>query len=164
MMHSKWIETMVGAFVALGLGSLLVLTMRISNLSLASFGADSSYEIRAMFDNIGGLKVRSPVKMAGVTLGRVNAIDFDSKSYTAVAVLQIDKQFNRIPADTGANVYTAGLLGEQYISLEPGGSEEFLKGGDVITDTQSAVVFEQVIGQFLYGKAAESGGNQDSKE
>ena len=164
MMHSKWIETTVGAFVALGMGALLVLTLRISNLSLASYGADSNYEIRANFDNIGGLKVRSPVKMAGVTVGRVNAIELDPKTYTAVAVLQIEKQFNQIPTDTGANVYTAGLLGEQYISLEPGGSEEFLKGGDVITDTQSAVVFEQVLGQFLYGKAAEGGGDKDSKE
>ncbi|MGH8511132.1 MAG: MlaD family protein, partial [Gammaproteobacteria bacterium] len=107
---------------------------------------------------------RSPVKMAGVTVGRVNAIEFDSTSYTAVAVLQIGKQFNQIPTDTGASVYTTGLLGEQYISLAPGGSEEFLKGGDVITDTQSAVVFEQVLGQFLYGKAAEGGGDKDSKE
>ncbi|MGH8535551.1 MAG: outer membrane lipid asymmetry maintenance protein MlaD [Gammaproteobacteria bacterium] len=164
MLHSKWIETIVGGFVALGLGSLLVLAMRISNLSLAGYGADSSYDVRAKFDNIGGLKVRSPVKMAGVTIGRVNAIELDPKTYTAVAVLQLEKRFNQIPTDTGASVYTAGLLGEQYISLEPGGSEEFLKGGGVITDTQSAIVFEQVLGQFLYGKAAESAGDKDAKE
>jgi phospholipid/cholesterol/gamma-HCH transport system substrate-binding protein len=155
MLQSKAVETTVGAFVAMGLAALFVLAMRVSNLSFASLGDDAYYEVRAEFENIGGLKVRSPVKMAGVTIGRVAAIEFDSNTYNAVVVMRIDKQYSRIPADSGANIYTAGLLGEQYIGLSPGGSEAFMAPGAVITQTQSAVVLEQLIGQFFYNKAAE---------
>jgi len=164
MLQSKTIETVVGLFVAIGLGALLVLAMRVSNLNLADFGNENGYEIRAKFDNIGGLKVRSPVKMAGVTVGRVAAIDIAKDTYEAIATLKIDKRYNQIPADTAANIYTAGLLGEQYVSLEPGGDENFLKAGDEITLTQSAVVLEQIIGQFLFEKAAEGdeGGDKGS--
>lgn len=154
MLQSRTVETLVGLFVALGLASLLVLAMQVSNLSVSSLGTDDSYEVRAKFGNIGGLKVRSAVKMAGVTVGRVAAIDFDQQSYEAVAVLKLQKRFDRIPKDTTAKIYTAGLLGEQYINLEPGGEEAFLRGGDEITLTQSAVMLEQVIGQVLYGKGA----------
>jgi phospholipid/cholesterol/gamma-HCH transport system substrate-binding protein len=155
MLHSRALETIVGAFIAMGLGALLVLAMRVSNLSIDSLVMDKGYYVRAKFDNIGGLKVRAPVKMSGVTVGRVAAIEFDNKTYEAVTVLNIDKRYNKIPADTTASIYTAGLLGEQYVSLGPGGDETFLKDGDQITLTQSAVVFEQVIGQFLYERAAE---------
>jgi phospholipid/cholesterol/gamma-HCH transport system substrate-binding protein len=153
---------MVGLFVALGIGAMLVLAMRVSNLTVSSFGQDLSYEVKAKFDNIGGLKVRSPVKMAGVTIGRVTAIDIDRDTYEAVATLRLEQRYDRIPTDATAKIYTAGLLGEQYISIEPGGDETFLKNGDRITLTQSAVVLEQVIGQFLYSKAA--GDGKDSAE
>ncbi len=162
MLHSRTGETIVGFFVAIGLGALLVLALRVSNLNMGDFGGEQGYDVRARFDNIGGLKVRSPVKMAGVTIGRVAAVDIDPKSFEAIAVIKIKPQFNHIPKDTTAKIYTAGLLGEQYISLDPGGDEAFLKGGDEITLTQSAVVLEQVIGQFLYGKAAEGGAKDSS--
>ncbi len=158
MLQSKAVETTVGMFVALGLAALFVLAMRVSNLSFASLGNDAFYELRAEFENIGALKVRSPVKIAGVTIGRVAAVEFDSNTYNAIVVLRIDKRYDRIPDDSGANIYTAGLLGEQYVGLTPGGSEEFLKAGAAITETQSAVVLEQLIGQFFFDKAAEGKG------
>jgi phospholipid/cholesterol/gamma-HCH transport system substrate-binding protein len=129
-----------------------MLAMKVGNLT--SFGEESGYRLNARFDNIGGLKVRSPVKMAGVVIGRVGAIRYDDESYEAVAELTIYDAYKRIPADTTANIYTAGLLGEQYVSLDPGGDDTYLAEGDEISLTQSAVVLEQVIGQFLYNKAA----------
>lgn len=158
MLSSRTLETIVGLFIALGLGALLILALRVSNLTMASFGKNTSYQLRAKFENTGGLKVRAPVKMAGVVVGRVASIDLDNKLYEAVATLRIDERYNHIPRDTTANIYTAGLLGEQYISLQAGGDESFLKDGEEITLTQSAVVLEELIGQFLYNKAAESGG------
>ncbi len=152
MLHSKSLETIVGVFVAIGLGALLILAMKVSNLS--SLGTAEGYQILAKFDNIGGLKVRSPVKMAGVRVGQVSDITFDDESYEAVAVLNIDKTFSKIPLDTTANIYTSGLLGEQYVALEAGGDMEYMKEGDSVEITQSAVVLEQVIGQFLYDKAS----------
>ncbi len=154
MFHSKLIETVVGLFVAMGLGALFLLTMQVSNLNLMTLGKEEGYEVRAKFENIGGLKVRAPVKMAGVLIGRVSDIEFDDKTYEAIAVMRINPRYDKIPADTTADIYTAGLLGEQYISLNPGGEETFLKDGDAITLTQSAVVLEQLIGQLLYEKAA----------
>ncbi|HEY5718810.1 MAG TPA: outer membrane lipid asymmetry maintenance protein MlaD, partial [Gammaproteobacteria bacterium] len=117
------------------------------------------YEVLARFDNVGGLKVRAPVTAGGVRVGRVAGIEYDSQRYEAVVRLAIEPQFDRLPADTSASIYTAGLLGEQYISLEPGGDERFLKAGDLIKLTQPALVLEQVIGQFLFDKAAEGGAN-----
>ena len=159
MLQSKTVETIVGVFIALGLGALLVLALKVSNLS--SLYSGPSYEVTAKFQNVGGLKVRSPVKMAGVVIGRVADITFDESTYEAVATLRIDKQYNKIPQDSTANIFTSGLLGEQYVSLDPGGSETFLKNGDNIKLTQSAVVLERLIGQFLYNKAA--GGDSGSK-
>ncbi len=153
MLHSKTIETLVGLFIAIGLGALLVLSLKVSNLTDFA-GSGDSYTVIVHFENIGGLKVRSPVKMAGVRIGQVEAIDFDSDSYEAVAYLAIDRKYDRIPTDTTASIYTSGLLGEQYVSLEPGGEEEYLQDGDRIELSQSAVVLEKVIGQFLYDKAA----------
>ncbi len=152
MVQSKAVETIVGVFIALGLAAVVVLAMKVSNMS--TLGGDRGYQIRANFDNIGGLKVRSPVKMSGVLVGRVSEITFDDETYEAVAVMMIDPKYVKIPEDTTANIYTAGLLGEQYISLDAGGAEDYLEEGGQIEITQSAVVLEQVIGQVLYDKAA----------
>lgn len=154
MLQSRFIETVVGIFIAIGLASLLMLSMKVSNLS--SLTEDKGYTIKARFENIGGLKVRSPVKMAGVVIGRVSRIYIDDVTYSAVAEMAITDEFDKIPKDTVAEIFTAGLLGEQYISLNPGGEENFLKEGDEIKITSDAVVLEQVIGQFLYNKAAET--------
>ena len=158
MFQSRFIETVVGLFIAIGLASLLMLSMKVSNLS--SLSGESGYTIKARFLNIGGLKVRSPVKMAGVVIGRVSKIYIDEKTYDAVAEMTINNDFRNIPKDTSADIYTAGLLGEQYISLKPGGEDSFLKDGDEIKITSDAVVLEQIIGQFLYNKAAETPENK----
>ena len=154
-MYSKTVEVGVGLFVALGLAALLMLAMKVSNL--AELTTPDGYQVTARFDNIGGLKVRAPVTMAGVRIGRVTEIGFDDNSYEAVVRFSVNPRYVRIPMDTSASIFTAGLLGEQYIGLEAGGDEEFLTGGGEITLTQSAIVLEQVIGQFLYNKAAEGG-------
>ena len=154
-MHSKTVEVGVGVFVALGLAALLMLAMKVSNL--AELSAAEGYQVTARFDNIGGLKVRAPVRMAGVRIGRVVGIGFDNDTYEAVVTLGIDPTFDRIPIDSSASIFTAGLLGEQYIGLEPGAEEEYLGNRGEITLTQSAIVLEQVIGQFIYNKAADGG-------
>ena len=162
MLQLKFLETAVGVFIAIGLASLLMLSMKVSNLS--SLASDNGYVIKAHFLNIGGLKVRSPVKMAGVVIGRVTRIYIDNKTYDAVAEMSINEDFDNIPVDTSANIYTAGLLGEQYISLTPGGDETFLKAGDQIKITSDAVVLERIIGQFLYNKASEGVENKQKQD
>ena len=154
MNNSRLMEISVGVFVALGLASLLMLSMKVANL--AELSTPPGYEVRAYFDNIGGLKVRSPVKMSGVVVGRVTAIGFDSTRYKAVVTLRLEQAYDRIPTDSTANIYTAGLLGEQYVGLEPGGEDSNLKAGSEITLTQSAVVMEKAIQEFLYRKGAKS--------
>ncbi|MDX2314801.1 MAG: outer membrane lipid asymmetry maintenance protein MlaD [Gammaproteobacteria bacterium] len=154
-MYSKTVEIGVGLFVALGLAALLMLAMKVSNL--AELTAPDGYQVTARFENIGGLKVRAPVTMAGVRMGRVTHIGFDDNSYEAVVRFSVDPRYVRMPIDTSASIFTAGLLGEQYIGLDAGGDEAFLVEGDEITLTQSAIVLEQVIGQFLYNKAADGG-------
>ena len=149
-MSNRNIEIIVGLFVALGLAALLMLAMKVSNLT--DLSGDSGYSVKAYFDNIGGLKVRSPVTMAGVRVGRVSGIDFDQDRYQASVTITIRPQFSRIPADSSASIYTAGLLGEQYVALLPGGAEKFLADGSEIRLTQSAVVLEELIGQFLYSQ------------
>lgn len=144
---------MVGAFMAAGMVALFFLAMQVSNLSAS--GSGDGYQLIARFDNVGSLNVRSPVTMAGVRIGRVRAIEFDSDTYEAVVTLGIEARFDRIPDDTFAKVFTAGLLGEQYIGLDPGGSEDYLADGDEISLTQSALVLEEIIGQFLFSKAEE---------
>jgi len=151
MMNSRTVQIWVGLFVVAGMASLLMLSMKVSNISV--FTENTGYEVKAHFENIGGLKVRSPVTMAGVVVGRVSDIGFDKETYEAVVTLTIQDQFNNIPEDTSASIFTAGLLGEQYIGLEPGGAEEFLTTGGEIKLTQSAVVLEQLIGQFLVSQA-----------
>jgi phospholipid/cholesterol/gamma-HCH transport system substrate-binding protein len=152
MKQSRTVEIVVGLFIAAGMAALFMLAMRVSNLSMATTG--DSYTINAAFDNIGGLKVRSPVTVSGVRIGRVDSIDYDFDTYEAVVRLRIGTQYDSFPEDTTASIFTAGLLGEQYIALEPGGSEENLGDGDSIQLTQSALVLEQMIGQFLYNTAA----------
>ena len=156
-MTSKGVEITVGLFVALGLAALLMLAMKVSNLAESS--VEGGYDLTARFDNIGGLKVRSPVTMAGVRIGRVSAINFDGDTYEAVVTLTVDPKFNKLPLDTSASIFTAGLLGEQYVGLEAGGALEFLGDKDEIKLTQSAVVLEQIIGQFLYNRAATGSGS-----
>ena len=149
------IEVMVGAFMALGFLALFFLAMQISNLSLDSNA--EGYRLTARFKNVGSIKVRAPVTVAGVRVGRVESLSFDKTTYEAVVTLRIDAGIDTLPEDTFANVFTSGLLGEQYIGLEPGGSQDYLRDGDEIANTQSALVLEQMIGQFLFKKAGESG-------
>lgn len=152
-MNTGRVELTVGLFVALGMAALFMLAMHVSNLHSFVASGDS-YVITAPFENIGGLKVRSPVTVSGVRVGRVDAIEYDIDSYAAVVSLRIDSTYDRFPKDTSASIFTSGLLGEQYIALEPGGSLENLVNGDRIQLTQSALVLEQVIGQFLYNIAS----------
>lgn len=150
-MISRKIEILVGLFVAAAIAAFFMLAMSVSNMS--SYSGGESYELKANFDNIGGLKVRSPVSAGGVTIGRVSDIKYNSDRYEAVVSMTIDAQYNKFPIDTAASVLTSGLLGEQFIGFEPGAEEDYLKAGDVIDLTQSALVLEQIIGQFLYSKA-----------
>jgi phospholipid/cholesterol/gamma-HCH transport system substrate-binding protein len=152
MQNSRAMEIAVGLFVAGGLAALFMLAMQVSNLSANI--SSQSYIVTAAFQNIGGLKVRSPVTVSGVRVGRVEAIDYDTKGYEAVVTMRIEDKYNTFPEDTSASIFTAGLLGEQYIALQPGGSENDLKAGDRIHLTQSALVLEQIIGQFLYNVAS----------
>jgi phospholipid/cholesterol/gamma-HCH transport system substrate-binding protein len=154
-MKKTALDFWVGLFVVLGLAALLFLALKAGNMSSMSF--QRTYAVRLKFDNIGGLKPRAPVKSAGVTVGRVGSIDFDDNAYQAVVTLALDEQY-KFPKDTSAKILTSGLLGEQYIGLEPGGDDKMLQAGDTISMTQSAVVLENLIGQFLYNKAADSGG------
>lgn len=152
-MDRTTIDLWVGVFVALGVAALLGLAMKVGNLTSSKIG--DTYAVTAAFENIGGLKPNAPVKSAGVVVGRVADIKFDSKAYEAVVTIKIDERYE-FPKDTFANIYTAGLLGEQYIGLEAGGDEDVLKNGDKITQTQDAVVLEKMISQFLYNKASET--------
>lgn len=151
-MSKKGIETLVGLFVLLGLAGLVFLSLQAANL--ASFGQRDSYTVSARFDNIGGLKARSPVRSAGVTVGRVTSISLDQKSFQGLVTMELDKSV-LFPRDSSAKILTSGLLGDQYVGIEPGGDERNLAPGDVITQTQSAVVLENLIGQFLFNRAAE---------
>jgi phospholipid/cholesterol/gamma-HCH transport system substrate-binding protein len=152
-MSRTTLDLWVGFFVVIGMAALLFLALKVGNLG-ASNGVPT-YAVSAQFDNIGGLKVRAPVKSAGVVVGRVTGIGFDSQSYRAEVQLSVDTRY-QFPRDTIATILTSGLLGEQYVGLEPGGDSEMLKGGDAVQMTQSAVVLEKLIGQFLFNKAAET--------
>ena len=150
-MYNRMIEIAVGLFVAAGIGALVMLAMKVSNLG--AFSDTEGYIVNARFENIGGLKVRSPVRLGGVRVGRVNAINYDQDRYEAVVEMTIADGYDRLPIDTAANIFTSGLLGEQYIGLEPGAEEEYLGSGDVIELTQSAIIIEQLIGRFLLNEA-----------
>lgn len=156
-MGKKSIEIMVGLFVLLGLLGLVFLALKAANLGSA--GGGDTYALSAKFDNIGGLKVRAPVRAAGVTVGRVTGISLDPKTYQGLVKIEVERGFV-FPKDTSAKILTAGLLGDQYIGLEPGADENNLAAGDLIRRTQSAVVLENLIGQFLYNKAADGGSGE----
>lgn len=147
------IELSVGIFVGIGLAALFMLAMQASNLS--SLSSDGFYQVTARFDNIGGLKVRSAVKVSGVKVGQVSDIDYDTETFEALVTMQLDEKYSAFPRDTIASIFTSGLLGEQYIGLEPGGDEKLLAHQSEISHTQSAMVLEQIIGQFLFSKAQE---------
>jgi len=150
-LNTRTVEITVGLFVALGMAALFMLAMQVSNLS--TLGSNDGYEITASFQNIGGLKVRAPVTVSGVRVGRVDAISYDFKTFEAVVTMKIGSEYQGFPEDTSASIFTAGLLGEQYVALEPGGSMTNLVNGSRIQLTQSALVMEQIIGQFLYSAA-----------
>jgi phospholipid/cholesterol/gamma-HCH transport system substrate-binding protein len=154
-MNKKSTEIIVGLFVVLGLLALLFLALKAANLASFTNGGDT-YTVQARFDNIGGLKNRAPVRSAGVTVGRVTGVVLDTQTYQGVATMEIKKDVV-FPKDSSAKILTAGLLGDQYIGIEPGGDTKNLAAGDVITQTQSAVVLENLIGQFLFNKAADGG-------
>ena len=151
-MDRKFIDLWVGIFMLMGIVALLFLSLRVGNLG--DDRPSSTYSVEAKFSNIGGLKAKAPVKTAGVLVGRVADIRFDNKGFQAVVTLSMDKRYS-FPKDTSASILTSGLLGEVYIGLEPGGDEKNLAGGDKIMLTQSAVVLERLIGQFMFGKAAD---------
>lgn len=146
-MRIRAIEISVGVFLLAGMLALLLLALRVSGLTVAN-SADT-YKLVAHFDNISGLTTRAKVTMAGVTVGKVVAIDFDTETYTGKVSMEVQSRVNNLPIDTTASILTAGLLGEKYISLSVGGEDEVLKDGDVIYDTQSSLVLEELIGKFL---------------
>lgn len=160
MMSKRILDIWVGAFVLAGFASIMFLALKVANQSTFALAAADSYRVEAKFDNIGGLKVRAPVKSAGVLVGRVAGIRFDNESFEAVVTMQVDSAY-RFPRDTSAKILTSGLLGEQYIGLSAGGDVANLKDGDTLKITQSAIVLENLIGQFLYSKAAD--GNENKK-
>lgn len=144
----------VGLFVVLGVIALIFLALRAGNMSSFSFAP--TYQVTAHFDNLGGLKVRAPVKSSGVVVGRVASLGFDNERYQAVVTMDIEQQF-QFPTDSSASILTSGLLGEQYVGLTPGGEENMLAQGSEIQFTQSAVVLEELISKFLYNSASEQG-------
>jgi len=159
-MKRSTIDIWVGAFVAAGFAGLLFLALKVGNL--ASFSTAQMYQVQAKFANIGGLKVRAPVKSAGVVVGRVSDIKFDNESYEAIVTFNIGANY-QFPRDTSAKILTSGLLGEQYVGLEAGGDGTMLKAGERLRLTQSAVVLENLIGQFLYNKAADGKAEKGGK-
>jgi phospholipid/cholesterol/gamma-HCH transport system substrate-binding protein len=153
-MEKRSVEILVGIFVLLGLLGVVFLALKAANLG--SFSSGDTYTLYARFDNIGGLKVRGPVRSAGVTVGRIASIKLDPKTYQGVVQLEVEKQV-QFPVDSSARILTSGLLGDQYIGLEAGGDDKMFQASDTIKQTQSAVVLESLISQFLFSKAADAG-------
>ena len=158
-MNRSTIDLWVGIFVAIGFGAILFLALKVGNL--LTLDRSPGYRLEASFENIGGLKLRAPVKAAGVTVGRAEQVRLDAKTYEAVVTMRIDTQY-QFSKDTIASINTSGLLGEVYIGLDAGGDPKMLTDGDRITKTQSAVVIEKLISQFLFEKASESTGGPTS--
>lgn len=150
-MGNKWVETAVGLFILGGVAALGFLAFKVSDTGNAG---GAGYVVTARFDNIGGLNVKAPVTLAGVRVGRVTAIDVDRDLFSAVVSMRIDAAYDNLPLDTSASILTAGLLGAQYVGLQPGGDLEFLADGDEIELTQSAVILENLIGRLLFERAA----------
>ena len=151
-MERTTVDLWVGMFVVAGIAALVMLAMKVGNLG--TYNMSETYQVHAYFSNIGGLKPKASIKSAGVLVGRVTDITLDTERYEAKVVMDLDKRY-QFPKDTFANIMTSGLLGEQYIGLLPGGDEQMLKNGEQLKKTQSAVVLEELIGQFLYSKAHE---------
>ncbi|MDP2877986.1 MAG: outer membrane lipid asymmetry maintenance protein MlaD [Sulfuricella sp.] len=160
-MERTTLDLWVGAFVVGGLIALLILAFKVGNLS--GYDGSEIYQVYGEFDNIGGLKIKAPVKSSGVVVGRVSGIRFDNKSFQAQVEMRLSKNY-QFPKDTSAAILTSGLLGEQYIGLEAGGDEKNLNNGDKFKLTQSAMVLEQLIGQFLFSKAADDGGDKKTDQ
>ena len=149
-MERTALDLWVGAFVVAGIAALVVLAMKVGNLS--TYNVSDTYQLQAYFTNVGGLKPTASVRSAGVLVGRVSEIKLDTERYEAKVTMTIDKRY-QFPKDTFANIQTAGLLGENFIGLLPGGDDQMLKSGEAFKKTQSAMVREDLIGQFIYGKA-----------
>ena len=160
-MQSKALEILVGFFFTLGVAAIFILTFRVASLNTGN--ANDSYRVSAAFQNIGGLRQGAQVTLAGVRIGRVHDIVIDRDTFEARVTMDIGKQFDNIPKDSNAQILTAGLLGEQYVGLSPGGDPEALKTGDVLKFTQSALVLENLIGQFLVSKASDSSSSDSAK-
>jgi phospholipid/cholesterol/gamma-HCH transport system substrate-binding protein len=156
MNRNRVLDLWVGLFVLLGIAAIAFLALRAANAS--SYSSEATYTLEGRFDNIGSLKVRAPVRSAGVMVGRVSSIAFDAETYEAIVSFKVGARYP-FPKDTSAKILTAGLLGEQYVGLTAGGDAVMFKDGDTVRLTQSAVVLENLIGQFLYNKAAEGGGS-----
>ena len=149
-MERTTVDLWVGMFVVGGIAALVMLAMKVGNLS--TYNVSETYQVQAYFSNIGGLKPKASIKSAGVLVGRVTDISLDAERYEAKVTMSVDKRY-QFPTDTYANILTSGLLGEQYIGLIPGGDEQMLKAGEQIKHTQSAVVMEELISKFIYSKA-----------
>jgi phospholipid/cholesterol/gamma-HCH transport system substrate-binding protein len=156
-MERSTLDLWVGLFVCAGVGALLILALKVGNMS--GLNVSDTYQVHAHFDNIGGLKPRAPVKSAGVVVGRVAEISFDNEKFLARVTMTLDKSY-KFPRDTTASILTSGLLGEQYVGFVAGGDDKMLAQGDALRLTQSAVVLENLISQFLYSKAAEGDGKK----
>lgn len=154
MISRKSLELWVGLFMAAGILALAMLAFKVGNLTTVD--VVDGYQVKANFDNVGGLKVKAAVTVAGVRVGRVTGIAFDSNRYQAIVTMDIDGQYKNIPVDSTASILTSGLLGDQYIGFEPGGEETYLKNGDTILRTQSALVLEKLVGQVIFNKASET--------
>ncbi len=157
-MQRTTMDLWVGLFVIAGIGALLILALKVGNLG--TYSEAQSYTLIGNFENVGGLKIRAPVKSAGVVVGRVMDIQFSTKTFEAAVTMKIDKRY-QFPKDTFASILTSGLLGAQYIGLAAGGEEGMLKSGDKIMKTNSALVLEEMIGRFLFDKASEDGDGGD---
>lgn len=147
-MDMRRVEILVGVFVIAGIAAMIALALKISSINRLT--GDSTYRVYAKFENIGGLKVRSPIKVGGVVVGRVASITLDTQSLTPVVEMAISSGYQAFPIDTSAKINTAGLLGEQYIALSVGGEDDVLRDGDSIAETQSALVLEELIGKYLF--------------
>jgi len=162
MRQTRATELSTGLFVLLGFAALFFLTTQITNRGL-SLG-DPGYRLTAKFENIGGLRVGAPVSMSGVKIGQVEGIDFDNSEYKALVVMHIDPKYNVIPDDSDASIFTAGLLGGQYIGIGVGGSETYFKNGDQITFTQSAIVLENLVSKFLFSFTGKNGKDEEQAQ
>ena len=157
MQQTRSIEMGTGLFVLLGMAALFFLTTQTTGSN--SLSGSDTYEVTAMFDNVGSLKIRAPVKMSGVTIGRVKSVRFDPQTLVAEVRLEIESQYDRIPEDSDAGILTSGLLGSQYIGLQAGGSDLNLEDGSEIEFTQSAIIIENLISKYLFNKGSGSDEN-----